>query len=257
MKLMLITQNPVMLRAVVLCVLAVCAFAAAPAKLPDLHHHIAAAVTSGKVPTVAYTPGLAAAYVQITTYLEASCATVISTRFAMDGGCSTSGLPTQTTLTGSPASTNVSWDGTTLTGCGSWDSYSCGGTIAACVPLATSSCAAGFGFFAKVSTASGTFVSSTSYNSTTCSGLPAGPSYVPVGTCLAFYQTSVKVTAGYTQCNYTDTTCTAQDYCVTCQSGACCTDPSFDGTSVRVGAASAVAPSLMVLAAAVLAVLAF
>jgi hypothetical protein len=247
-----------MLRAVVLCVLAATAFAALPAaKLPELHQRIASIVTSGKVPTVAYTPGIQGTYLQVTSYLDSGCTTLLGSQFGMDGTCSTTGQPTSTSIGGAPASTNVSWDGTTLTGCAIWDSYTCNGQVALCATVGTASCTQGGFGYSKVSVASGSFVSSTGYNSTTCGGLPAGPSFFPVGVCVANFIGSIKVTPGYTQCNYTDTACNTQDYCVTCQSGACCTDPSFNGMSVRIGAASAVAPSLIVLAAAVLAALAF
>jgi hypothetical protein len=195
-------------------------------------------------------------------YTDSACTTSVGATYYQTGVCVTSGYPTSTAFgMGVPSSINVTWDGTTLTACLDYGSYTCAGTLAGCVPFSTASCTSQGFVYTRTQTVTGTFMSSTSYNTSTCGGLPAGPGYEIVGQCQSLGTTSIKTTGGgssYTRCNYTDNACANSDYCVTCSVGACCTDPAFGPhTSIRVNGVSAVAPSLLVLAAAVLAALAF
>jgi len=253
-----------MLRALVLCVLAAYATAGTPAELASRMH---AAIMSGKAPLVQAPAGTLGVFVAMSTYSDSACTTITGTSFAQSGTCVTTGQQ----FSGSfgqagavPGSVNLTLSGSTLTGCVDYGSFTCSSQNSACIPYGTTACTlSGTNVYSMVSTSSYTFVSSTGYNGTSCSGLPAGPSFSALNQCLVGTSqytgspNSAKLTAGYTQCNYTDTTCTTQNYCITCQPGACCTDSSAPGQSFKIGAASAVAPSLLVLAAAALAALSF
>jgi len=254
-----------MLRALVLCVLAAYATAGTPAELASKIH---AATLSGKAPLVQAPAGTLGVFVAIGTYTDSACTTTVGTSFGQSGTCVTTGqqFSGSVGVAGSvPGSVNATLSGSTLTGCVDYGSFTCSSQNSVCIPYGTTSCApyGTTGLYQMVYTSSYTFVSSAGYNGTSCSGLPAGPNFYPLNQCLVGTNgdtgmpNSGKVTAGYTQCNYTDTTCTTQNYCFTCQPGACCTDASAPGSSFKVGAASAVAPSLLVLAAAALAALSF
>jgi len=254
-----------MLRALVLCVLAAYATAGTPAELASRMH---AAIMSGKAPLVQAPAGTLGVFVAMGSYSDSACTTSVGTpQFVQSGTCITTGTQFSGTpgVAGAvPGSVNFTLSGSTLTGCVDYGSFTCSSQNSICVPYGTTTCtSSGIGVYSMVSISSYTFISVTSYNSTSCSGLPAGPGFNPLNQCLVGTNqytgspNSAKLTAGYTQCNYTDTTCTTQNYCLTCQAGACCTDPSAPGNSFKIGAASAVAPSLLVLAAAALAALSF
>jgi len=248
-----------MLRALVLCVLAAYATASTPA---DLAH---AAVMSGKAPLVQAQAGTLGVFIGVSTYSDSGCTTITGTQFAQSGTCMTSGTQfSGTPASGVPGSLNITLSGSAVTVCVDYGSFTCSSQNSACIPYATTSCGVGLsGGYTMAAISSYSFIAATQYNGTTCTGLPGGPNFQPLNQCIigANSDTGIpnsnKVTAGYTSCNYTDTTCTTQNSCFTCQPGACCTAPGAPGQSFKIGAASAVAPSLLVLAAAALAALSF
>jgi len=228
----------------------------ATAQIRALAQRVTTAVTTGTMPSVPAPPGIQGTFVAYAQFTDSGCTTQSGVQFFNSGTCLTTGVQfsSGTTVAGS---LNGTFDGTTLTLCFDYGSFTCSSQIGLCAAVATTSCTGTtITGYTRAYAATGSFTSVTSWNSSTCSGLPAGPASIQLNTCQAGIGPvgpySAETSSGYTRCNYTDTQCATKSYCITCAPGACCTDASFDGESLRLGAAATVAPSLLVLAAAAL-----
>jgi len=258
------------LRLTLLAALAVCTFSASTLRVArrEMLSAFATAALRGRIPLVSAPPETMAGgtFVQVLMYTDPNCETgETGISYFQSGGCYTTGIASGGSCSMAnpyPASGNMTWDGTTLTGCMDCGGYTCGSSSSFCFTAGMSSCSNSpyFGY-SLVKAYTGSVTTLTGYNGTTCGGMPEGPAYVGIGQCIP--QMTMGGTPSSSQqvsssrwCNYTDTACTTEAFCFSCAIGTCCANPSIAGASLKYsGGASSLSPSLLLLLAAAAAAL--